>query len=177
MAEIFKTYGEDIILWRNYFGVRVLEPKVTEFGSYDKKICLSIGQQLKTKAEIEKALDNATEETREKIKRLAPSHALTGFTKEEKKGFFKRLKGSLMGAYKKVGKFLGVEFAGEEPLELYHYVKFSDVEDYMSVFSGVGLGFGALCKINNISQNDMERKLRKWFKYIMSNAKRGWKKG
>jgi len=175
--EIFKTFGESIILWDNYIGVRILEPKNTDYGSYNRKICISVGQQLKSKERIEKILANLDDKTRKKIEDLAPQHTLSGFVNgKHENNIFKRLKGAFIGAYKRVGRFLGIEMASENPLELYHYVKFSDINNFIPIFAGMSIAFGSLCQINKVSKNEMENILRREFKIMLDSSKRGYEK-
>ena len=179
MALLFKTQGEDIILWHNYFAARILEPKTTGFGSYGKKVCLSIGQELKSEKEIEKSLKECTPEVRKKIEKLVPQYkTLDEYVKQGiKKSFYEKLKAVFIGLYKKVRGVLGVEISESDgALELFHYAKFSNVENYMPVFIGTSMGFGALCQINRIKKDEMMKKLKKQFKYMEESALKGYEK-
>ena len=179
MALLFKTKGEDIILWHNYFAARILEPKTTGFGSYGKKVCLSIGQELKSEKEIEKSLEECTPEVRRKIERLIPQYkTLDEYVKRgNKKSFYEKLKAVFVGLYKRVKGVLGVEISeSNDVLELFHFAKFSDVESYMPVFIGVSMGYGALSEINHVKKDEMLKRLKKQFRYMEESALKGYEK-
>lgn len=176
---LFKTQGEDIILWHNYFAARILEPKTTSFGSYGKKVCLSIGQELKSEKEIEKSLKECTPEIRRKIEKLIPKYkTLDEYVKQGiKKSFYEKLKAVFVGLYKRVKGVLGVEISENDGvLELFHYAKFSDVKNYMPIFIGTAMGYGALCQITHVKKDKMLAKLNEQFKYMEKSAERGYER-
>ena len=178
---LFKVMDkEGMLLWDTYTAFRYVEPKSTEYGTFEKCVMLTVGRSIKPKEEIDiEAIKSLPSNTQ---KNLLEKYNMETFLRPEL-NLRDKIVNTMIKAYfsidKKVRKKLGIKMTYDEETkqyEIYQYQKFRRPEDMLPLLTGIGVSISYLAKKEKKTSAQIEDLKRNMFNNLITGFEIGLKK-